>query len=819
MKFPRINTDLIVILGYCLLVTLAITGFIRIYYEVIKSYQQTGESSKFTKELIDLNNTLTTMYQAEGTASLLAFAENEQLKYEFYFLNRRVFIQIDSLRAISTDPVVISNLDELTELLIRKRENTLQMFELIKLTDKKIIDEIKKVTVITSNDVSKLNALLTNVTYLQDDTTQILAERRNFLRRLGDVFSPSSQDSLTKVTRSSFSESMELLTPLLVDSIVEFFTEFNKYSQQKNVLIFKKLIAHQNEMYNIKELTTLKINKIVDTLKENEYLTGMALLNEKNNLLKKSTKLVAFIGLFALIVAVFFISWTLYSLKKARQLQQNIQEANKYTEKLLLSREQLIYTITHDVKAPLSSIIGFLDLMSDDKPSEKQQYYINNMHSATSHILDLARNLWDFHSIEKEQPKLNNVVFIPASLIQNIYDSFLPLAQKKKLNFELNYSINEKKVFLSDPYYIRQIVNNLISNAIKYTPEGGSIYLITSLDEQDVWKISVIDNGLGIDYTDQDKIFEEFVRLNSTKNEVEGTGLGLTISKKLAFLLGGNVELESQKGVGSTFILTVPLKSFSKDNSVQQDVNQNASSVRVMFVDDDNVQLNLLSEIMKREGLSGVCCSRAYEALSILRKKSFDIVFTDLHIPDLEGLELLKLIRQSDSPEIASIPVIAFSASGKETESKLKEVGFNEFLLKPFKVQELLEIIEKYTSFKRETHDIYSSNEDLEWNKIMDFAAGNQEAALKILDSFIKETKKDREDLFNAVQNYNNEAIKEISHKMLTLMRMISSEEIISLLVDFEKGNITKEKKKILFYLLDETIKEAELTRMKVVKN
>jgi len=816
MKFSRINTDSIVILGYCLLVTLAIAGFVRIYFEVIKSYRQGVDNSKFTQELIDLNNTLTTMYQAEGTASLLAFAENDKLKYEFDSLNYRVFVQIDSLRIISSDSVISYSLDRLSELLLKKRENTLQMLDLIKLSDKNIIDKIKNVTVISRNDASKLNSILTNVAYQQDDTIRILAEKRSFFQRVGDVFNPNLKDSLMQITKNSFIESMDFLTPVLVDTIIDFFTEINNFSQKKNALIFKQLIDHQHEIYTIKDLTTFQINKIMNTLQENEYKTGLKLLSEKNILLKNSSKLVALIGLLALVVAVFFMSWTLYSLNKARRLQRNIQEANKNAEKLLLSREQLIYTITHDVKAPLSSIIGFLDLMSEDKLSQKHQYYINNMHSATSHLLDLAKNLLDFHSIEKEQPQLNNIAFLPVSLIQNIYESFLPLARKKKLNLDLSYSIDESKVFLSDPYYIRQIVNNLLSNAIKFTPEQGRIYLITSLEDENLWKISVIDNGPGIDFADQTIVFDEFVRLNNTKNEVEGTGLGLTISKKLASLLGGSVELESKKGTGSIFTLTIPLTTVTEDAFIKQDVTHKVSPVEIMFVDDDRVQLNLLSEIMRREGLSGVCCSSAYEALNILRKKSFNIVFTDIHIPDMEGFELLKLIKESDSPQTAVTPVIAFSASCKETEAELKGAGFSEFLTKPFKVQRLLEIIEKYTSFKRKKVESYFANEDFEWDKIMDFVAGDQDAALKILDSFIEETNKDKELLLYAIQKNDNEAIREISHKMLTLMKMISSKEIITLLNDFEKGNITKEKKKILFYLLEETIKEAETTRKEV---
>ena len=811
MKKPQFNTSAIVILGYCILVTLAITGFIRIYSEVVKSHKQSINNTVVRQELIDLNNTLTTMYQAEGTASLLAFAENKQLKSEYDSLTYRVLDQIDSLKLISSDQIINLHLDSLAALLTKKRDNAVEMFELIKQIDKDIIEEVTNKTIIAKNDVSKLNDIVANIIKEKEDTVKLASEKRSFLQRVGDVFNPNARDTITQISKSSVSEITELTAPILVDTIIDYITHIvDKQKQNKNAEIIQKLITRQHRMYIIKELTTFQINKIMDMLKDREYQTNFDILTEKNNSLKNSSKLVAFVGLSALIVAVFFMSWTLHSLNKARRLQKSIQEAKKHAEKLLMSREQLIYTITHDIKAPLSSIIGFLDLMSEEMSSQKQQYYIGNIQSSISHIMDLVRNLLDFHSIEKEQPQLTTIAFLPAAIIHNIYESFLPLAQKKKLRFELNSTIPESKPFLSDPYYIRQIINNLVSNAIKYTPEQGEIILITSIDEQNHWKISVKDNGPGISPENQLRVFDEFIRLGKQKNKIDGTGLGLTISKKLTNLLDGTIELESQEGVGSVFILTIPLTPISEEALLLQDDIYDDASGRILFVDDDKVQLKLLYEIMKKEDLSCVCCSSAYEALSVLKKKQFDIIITDIYIQDMNGLDLIKLIRESGFHQTATVPIIASSAGYNKPKAEFIAAGFDGFLPKPFNARQLLEIIEKFTSFKRKTNEPYTENDKPGWNNIMAFVAGDHESAMKIIDSLIEETNKNRELLKNAFKKNDNEAIKQISHKMLTLMRMISAHDIISILIDFENGDITKEKKETLLRLLEETIKEAE---------
>ena len=813
MQLLTKNTRSIVITGYCLLVALAIIGIATIYLEVIKSHMRSEDNFTLKRELIDLSNTLTTMYQAEGTAGLLAFVANEKLKLEYDSLTHRVFDQIDSLRLISTNSVLDLSLDSLSALLLKKRDNALEMFELTKQIDKNIVHEVIKKTIISRGDIDKLNTLLVNVTHAEEDTIQIVAEKKGFFRRLRDAIK-SESDTLVQISAGSTSEVKELVVPLLSDTIVDFIRQIDRRTQQKNAKIVQQLITRQQELYVIKELAGLQINTIMDTMKELEYQASMNSLKERNESLYRSSLLVAIIGVSALVVAIFFISRTIQSLNKAQQLQKNIQEARKHAEKLLLSREQLIYTITHDIKAPLSSIIGFLDLlMSEVMLSQKQRYYVSNMYSSASHIRDLVRNLLDFHTIEIEQPQLNSITFSPTSLIQNIYDSFLPIAQKKKLMFDLKSTFPETTAFISDPYFIRQIVNNLLSNAIKYTPEQGRIFLISSPVEQNRWKISVQDTGPGIDPMDQAKIFEEFVRLDKRKNEVEGTGLGLTISQKLAVLLDGTIEIESQKGIGSIFSLIIPLIPIANRIISQPNETSSAPFGRILFVDDDPGQLALFSELMKREGCPCICCLSAYEALELLREASFDMVFTDIHIPGMEGFELLKRIRESESPQIAVIPVIAFSADCQKSESELEAVGFNGFLLKPFKVNQLLDIIERYMPLKRRPDEISPEKEDrFKWRKVMDFVAGDQEAAMKIINSFIEETNRNREFLEIAFLKKDNETIQQISHKMLSLMRMISAREIVSILTDFAKGAISEEKKEILFSLLDEILTEAEVT-------
>jgi CheY-like chemotaxis protein/HPt (histidine-containing phosphotransfer) domain-containing protein len=487
-------------------------------------------------------------------------------------------------------------------------------------------------------------------------------------------------------------------------------------------------------------------------------------------------------------------------------------------DKLLVSREQLIYTITHDIKAPIGSIMGFLDLLSEDEPTPKQQYYVDNMNSSAHHILDLVKNLLDFQSLEKNRQQLSLMPFLLYSFIKDTYESFLPVAEKNKLKINLETNIQANNKYLSDPYRIRQILNNLISNAIKFTPENGTILISAATDKQNRLRVSVKDTGPGIDDTDKSIIFEEFTRLEDTRESVEGTGLGLTISKKLAILLGGNIELESVKGEGSDFILTIPITPFIEESSSSSKNTDSKGTlqekIRVLFVDDDVTQLNFVSELMKKAGLTYTCCSKATEALQLLQEESFNIIFTDIQMPEIKGFDLVKKIRESTFADSATIPVIGLSADNKWHE-QYKEAGFTGFVLKPFKTKQLLDVIKKYSS-KTQTNIKYSGRFEFNFDSLMQFISDDREVALKMIDSFIEETDKNLKLLKTAFQKDDWDTIKELSHKMSSLMKMVSANKIVSILILFEKGSQSKEKEVTLCRLIEKIIKEAKEAKWKV---
>ena len=815
----------IVIIGYVILVALAVFGIVWINNELVK-FSETSKPLEPPKELVIISNTLTTMYQAEGTVGLLTIQKDSVLKQEYDSLMNVVFLQIDSLKNVSIDSDFIVSVDSLRVLLLQKKDNKEKLVQLMDLFENNTIKEITKETVFSQGNLDELNNILQNNTIeFVEDTTIIVGEKKGFFKRIRDAI-VDNPDTIRQISNKTHTSTGEIVLPVLTDTIIEFIKEVNLVSQKKNASVVRQIVKRQGELYAMNEQTISQINEIMNKIESYEYSNRLELMEEQKATLKRSSDGVALIAFMALIVAVFFMSWIIYSISVSQRMQKEIEKAKREVEDLLLSREQLLLTISHDIKAPISSIIGYLELMKKDKSSKKNNYYVENMQQSSVHILDLVKNLLDFHSLYSEQQKINQMPFYPKSLLTNIYESFIPSADSKELNFNLQINIDSEEHYISDPYRIRQILSNILSNAIKFTPKNGSVIFSTSievLDEKNTYLImSVKDTGPGIKDEDKIRVFEEFRRLHYSGTEVEGSGLGLNIAQKLSQLLGGGIEIDSTQGKGSVFTVKIPLylfeshKSgiFATNNSLNEESEQKNKEInkriKILFIDDDIVQLNLLSELMKKENINACTCSNAIEALQLIQKEQFDIIFSDIQMSDMNGFELVERIRSASFSNSSNIPIIGLSANSHVSEAKYKEAGFSGFLPKPFTSKQLYKIIQLHTAIERTSTEHNSLKEEEGFATLTQFAGNDADAAKTIIHSFVSENKKNLEILELAFEKEDWDAIAGISHKMIPLMKMISAKELVTLLQEYENGGQSKENKTLLLDCIKGVIKEAE---------
>lgn len=540
----------------------------------------------------------------------------------------------------------------------------------------------------------------------------------------------------------------------------------------------------------------------------------------------RSATIISGIAAGAVALSVIFLVMIWRDVTRSNRYRRQLEEANRFAEELLASREKLMLAITHDFKAPLGSIMGYADLLSRLTVDGRQRFYLDNMKTSSEHLLKLVTDLLDFHRLDLHKAEINRVTFHPARLLEEIYVSFEPLTSAKGLSLKCEIDPELKGTFISDPLRLRQIVNNLLSNAVKFTSEGGITLTASFVPKGDPafsgnhLKLSVIDTGKGMEPGDRERIFQEFTRLPGAQGE-EGFGLGLSIVRMLVQLLEGRIEVDSVLGKGSTFTLRIPLYpvALNDTSEVNEQKNENSSSspaqtpaLHILLIDDDRIQLTLTSAMLAQSGITSVACLQLDELLEALRTDTFDVLLTDVQMPAMNGFDLLNLLRASNIPQAKTIPVIAVTARSDMQREEFLKHGFAGSLHKPFMVNELLAELDIE---KRETGLVTPQNHigtdavqtdkvateavpasALNFSALTAFSGDDPDAAKSILESFVTETRLNADRLRQALDVEDTDGIAAMGHKMLPLFTLLGANELVALLKELEasRGEVFSEK-------------------------
>ena len=380
--------------------------------------------------------------------------------------------------------------------------------------------------------------------------------------------------------------------------------------------------------------------------------------------------------------------------QKTTDLIGQLQQLVEQNEALIASRKKAVHTITHEMRTPLTAIIGYTALMEKGNDADKKEQYVRNIRQSSERMREMLNTLLSFFRLDngKEQPNFSPCQI---SAITHILETeFMPIAKNKGL--AINVTNRTNAVVLTDKERILQIGNNLLSNAIKFTDSGG-VSLTTDYDNG-ILKITVEDTGTGMTEEEQQRVFGAFERLANAAAK-DGFGLGLSIVQHIVTMLGGTVRLESEKGRGSRFTVEISMQTAEeipkRINQAQAQVHHNHTFHDVVAIDNDEVLLLMLKEMYAQEGIHCDTCTNAAELMELIRKKEYSLLLTDLNMPDINGFELLELLRTSNVGNSRDIPVVVITASGSCSKKELIGRGFTECLFKPFSISELMEISNK----------------------------------------------------------------------------------------------------------------------------
>lgn len=797
-------TKLKVIAGYTVLFIASTAAIVFIYKQITQLAPENTVISSPTQKLLITGNTITGLYEAEALNNAFMQTGSEDTFKKYLRVMEQVADNIDSLSHLTTQEEQLSRIDSIDRLLKEKTQN---LQELIR-AKKSLVPE------------DFYNKVLTNIELTRDSTQEQMNIRKRVVTTLdstfvkpekkkkgfwGSIFG-SKPDSTLKITVSHHTivDSINSeATGHSTDSVVNILKATWEDIQQQTQDFNRKINRREFRIISQSAHITEQLRRILSEYEQEEISNSLHRIVQREQIVNRTTGVIAWIVVAALILIIFFCSFILRDLSRSQRYRKELEAAKRYTDQLLESREKLMLTVTHDIKSPLGSVMGYIELLHNTRIDERQRYFLKNMKGSSEHILNLVTNLLDFSKLESNQMTVEEVVYNPMRLFTEIKDSFIPSAQNKKLELSCKIGQDLDCNCKGDALRIRQILVNLISNAIKYTAKGSvSLTATTSTTNQQII-LKIKDTGYGMSKEEQEVIFKEFTRLSSA-TQIEGTGLGLTITLKLVQLLGGDISLESIPDKGSCFTVRLPLKPITEkiaaDSNKQPDRPSPAISapgkarLKILLVDDDPLQLEMTSGLLQNNGFQTVCTTQPESVADKLRSESYDLIFSDIQMPGVDGFELVRQIRNLPLPFAGTIPVIALSANAEKKEKDYLEAGFTAYLSKPFTGERLLLLVSKLTgqdiaaqaSALSPLQTVTKETDGYTLKNILLFADGDESAVNRILESFIAETRRHLELMESHLSGRQWTETARIAHKMLPVFRQLETKSIIEILEQLE---------------------------------
>ena len=664
-------------------------------------------------------------------------------------------------------------------------------------------------------------------------TVEVLKTRRGFFRRLADAFKKEHAETLSVKQDSNRAVIDSVTTPVNVaENVANILDQIDK----------KEKVATQDHKQSInKEMEELKMVSAKLALRSAKHLSDVH-QREKDNMqeaIKKAMEarkhllwqmeLLAIVAFFAIVIMIWFI-WR--DARKERIYRENLEAANEEIQRIMNQRERLLLTITHDIKAPAASISGFIDLMKDYVSNPQGLECLQNIKNSAAHLSHLVASLLDYHQLENGLMKVQPTSFSPAQLVAESVEGMKLRAEEKGLEISFECKIKGMEFFRADAFRIRQILDNLVSNAIKYTDQG-SVTIQAQVSEilgKPTLTLSVKDTGKGMTDEEKQKVFQAFTRLKSAQG-IEGTGLGLSITQELVSLLDGEIILHSTLDKGSTFIVTIPIESAPTEesqemapsevkhdpspDSAQDKEGQNSGSHQVtdikkkpefanhkiLILDDDKLQLQLLQEMLRRivgDTWQVFACNHVMDALTTLHNEQPALMLMDIEMPEMNGMDMIAHINHT------KMMVVAMTAHDTSILEQLLKAGFDDCLFKPFSMEKLSDILGIESQSKPQL------------DSLLAFAGGDEEAAKEILDTVKQELAAHLTNLKEAIEeeSLSTDRIGKAAHKLLpiaTMMQMGCLEELKALSPEYigeiEEAEI-REKLKVVITTLSAAVSD-----------
>ncbi len=728
-----------------------------------------------------VNEFTKSVHGAQNSANLYAFTEQQKYKREFNAYRDEIKTLTDSLMQfeISEDNKMMVN--EIEDLIKSKgrisNELSKQFHDFNPLAEfDRTIDEY-------TPPQPEEEIVITTVS--KDTVLHVpkKEEKKSFWERVGKVFRPDEEqeDSIIYISiersdtlriQQQRADTVDILADLRILSDrakTEYWNKIEQYGKKT-----QELVKADNQLSE--QISTLLIR-----LNQEILDSTVAEIEKSEEIIKENTKTSILIGAATLTLIIIFIILIISDVNKGYRARRAAEEAKRKTEEIMESRHKLLLSVSHDIKAPLTSIMGHVELM-DKTENEKD---IVSIKQSADHILNLLNNLLEYSSLEQGKLQTSKETFDIVQLCEEIAEMFAPIAKHKNLQFHFENDIAPKTRLKTDKLKIRQILTNIISNGIKYTLEGSVTFRARLGRSLIVFDIT--DTGVGIPQDKLEEVFKPFVRIETYNQFAEGSGYGMSVVKGLVDLLGGEIHTESEVGKGSHFEIRIPVEEVEKPIEGKSEITEsNKKSLNILVFDDDNTLLSVIDNMLHRLGHQAIPCRSMNDLDNALQQiQDYDYILTDREMGAVTGNDVLFLVKEVDPQK----PIILMTGRIEYTTEKAKEEGFDGFLQKPFNLKQLENLFGSVALSEDETETAYP-----DFPAFSEMMGNDKEAMTTILNVFVQSTADDLVLMNTLIEESDFIGMQSLCHKMLPMFTQLERDTTFLAKMNAMRGTGKKEK-------------------------
>ena len=728
-----------------------------------------------------VNEFTKSVHGAQNSANLYAFTEQQKYKREFNAYR-------DEIKTL-TDSLMQFEISEDNKLMVNEIE------DLIK-SKGRISNELSK-QFHDFNPLAEFDRTIDEYTPPQPEEEIVITtvskdtvlhvpkkeEKKSFWERVGKVFRPDEEqeDSIIYISiersdtlhiQQQRADTVDILADLRILSDrakTEYWNKIEQYGKKT-----QELVKADNQLSE--QISTLLIR-----LNQEILDSTVAEIEKSEEIIKENTKTSILIGAATLALIIIFIILIISDVNKGYRARRAAEEAKRKTEEIMESRHKLLLSVSHDIKAPLTSIMGHVELM-DKTENEKD---IVSIKQSADHILNLLNNLLEYSSLEQGKLQTSKETFDIGQLCEEISEMFAPIAKHKNLQFHFENDIAPKTLLKTDKLKIRQILTNIISNGIKYTLEGSVTFRARLGRSLIVFDIT--DTGVGIPQDKLEEVFKPFVRIETYNQFAEGSGYGMSVVKGLVDLLGGEIHTESEVGKGSHFEIRIPVEEVEKPIEGKSEITEsNKKSLNILVFDDDNTLLSVIDNMLRRLGHQAIPCRSMNDLDNALQQiQDYDYILTDREMGAVTGNDVLFLVKEVDPQK----PIILMTGRIEYTTEKAKEEGFDGFLQKPFNLKQLENLFGSVALSENETETAYP-----DFPAFSEMMGNDKEAMTTILNVFVQSTADDLVLMNTLIEESDFIGMQSLCHKMLPMFTQLERDTTFLAKMNAMRGTGKKEK-------------------------